>query len=654
MTASTNTTSDQPKDTTDQVKETMGFQAEAKQLLQLMIHSLYSNKEIFLRELISNASDAADKLRFEALKDDSLFEGDSDLAIKIEFDKEANTVTISDNGIGMSREEVINNLGTIAKSGTAEFLKSMTGDQKQDSQLIGQFGVGFYSAFIVASRVEVITRRAGAAITDGIYWESEGDADFNIASVEKAGRGTAVILHLREDENDFADNWRLRSIVKKYSDHIAIPVMMEKQAMPAVDEDADAEKTEDAAPEFEAINDATALWTRPRSDVSEEEYKEFYKALSHDYEDPIKWSHNRVEGKFEYTSLLYIPSKPPMDLWNRDSARGLKLYVQRTFIMDDAEQFLPVYLRFIKGVVDSNDLPLNVSREILQQDATTESMRSALTKRSLDMLEKMAKNAPEDYSVFWKSFGSVLKEGPAEDIANKTKIAKLLRFSTTHSEQEEQDQSLEDYVSRMKDGQEKIYYVAAENFATAKNSPYLEVFRKKGIEVLLLHDRIDDWLMSHMMEFDGKHLQDVAKGELDLGSLDDEADKKEQEQLSEDNKDMVERVQTVLTEKVETVRVTNRLTDSPACLVVGDHDMGAQMRRIMEAAGQELPATKPILELNPGHPLVARLDQESDEQRFAELSRLLFDQALLASGDSLEDPATFVARLNKLLLELSS
>jgi molecular chaperone HtpG len=654
MTASTNTASDQLKNTADQVKETMGFQAEAKQLLQLMIHSLYSNKEIFLRELISNASDAADKLRFEALKDDSLFEGDSDLAIKIEFDKDANTVTISDNGIGMSREEVINNLGTIAKSGTAEFLKSMTGDQKQDSQLIGQFGVGFYSAFIVADRVEVLTRRAGAAFTDGTYWESEGDADFNIASVEKAGRGTTVILHLRDDENDFADNWRLRSIVKKYSDHIAIPVMMEKQAMPAADEDADAEKTEDVAPEFEAINDATALWTRPRSDVTEDEYKEFYKALSHDYEDPIKWSHNRVEGKFEYTSLLYIPSKPPMDLWNRDGARGLKLYVQRTFIMDDAEQFLPVYLRFIKGVVDSNDLPLNVSREILQQDATTESMRSALTKRSLDMLEKMAKNAPEEYSVFWKSFGSVLKEGPAEDAANKEKIAKLLRFSTTQSEQEEQDQSLEDYVSRMKDGQEKIYYVAAENFATAKNSPYLEVFRKKGIEVLLLHDRIDDWLMSHMMEFDGKHLQDVAKGELDLGSLDDEADKKEQEQLSEDNKDMVERVQTVLTEKVETVRVTNRLTDSPACLVVGDHDMGAQMRRIMEAAGQELPATKPILELNPGHPLVARLDQEADEQRFAELSRLLFDQALLAAGDSLEDPATFVARLNKLLLELSS
>ena len=647
MTASTNTAN-------EQAKETMGFQAEAKQLLQLMIHSLYSNKEIFLRELISNASDAADKLRFEALKDDSLFEGNGDLAITIEFDKEANSVTISDNGIGMSRDEVINNLGTIAKSGTAEFLKNMTGDQKQDSQLIGQFGVGFYSAFIVADRVEVFTRRAGENKANGIYWESTGDADFQIAAVEKEARGTTVVLHLREDENDFADNWRLRSIVKKYSDHIAIPVMMEKQPSPAMGEDAETEVAEDAAPEFEAINDATALWTRPRSEVSEDEYKEFYKSLSHDYEDPIKWSHNRVEGKFEYTSLLYIPSKPPMDLWNRDGARGLKLYVQRTFIMDDAEQFLPVYLRFIKGVVDSNDLPLNVSREILQQDATTESMRSALTKRALDMLEKMAKNAPEEYATFWKSFGSVLKEGPAEDIANKEKISKLLRFSSTHNETEEQSQSLEDYVARMKDGQEKIYYVAAENFATAKNSPYLEVFRKKGIEVLLLHDRIDDWLMSHMMEFDGKHLQDVAKGELDLGSLDDEEDKKEQEKLSEDNKDMVERVQAILSNEVETVRVTNRLTDSPACLVVGDHDMGAQMRRIMEAAGQELPASKPILELNPSHPLVSRLDQEADESRFGDLSRLLFDQAMLAAGDSLEDPASFVARLNKLLLELSS
>lgn len=649
--------------TTVDAKETMGFQAEAKQLLQLMIHSLYSNKEIFLRELISNASDAADKLRFEALKNDALYEGNSELAIRIEFDKDANTVTISDNGIGMSREEVINNLGTIAKSGTAEFLQHMTGDQKQDSQLIGQFGVGFYSAFIVADRVEVLTRRAGEKIQDAVYWESTGDADFQIAAVEKAERGTTVILHLREDDNEFADSSRLRSIVKKYSDHIAIPVMMEKQATPSYNPDGDddsdsksGDKTEavEQAPEFEAINDATALWTRARNEVTDDEYKEFYKSLSHDYEDPLKWSHNRVEGKTEYTSLLYIPTKAPFDLWNRDGARGLKLYVQRTFIMDDAEQFLPVYLRFIKGIVDSNDLPLNVSREILQQDATTESMRGALTKRALDMLEKMAKNAPEDFSKFWTAFGNVLKEGPAEDFVNREKIAKLLRFSTTENGTSEQNQSLEDYVSRMKDGQEKIYYVAAENFNTAKNSPYLEVFKKKGIEVVLLHDRIDDWLMSHLMEFDGKRLQDVAKGELDLGKLDDEEDKKEQEKISEDNKDLVERVQAVLSETVETVRVTNRLTDSPACLVVGDHDMGAQMRRIMEAAGQELPASKPILELNPAHPLIVRLDSETDEERFGDLSRLLFDQAMLAAGDSLDDPASFVARLNKLLLELSA
>lgn len=633
--------------------ETMGFQAEAQQLLQLMIHSLYSNKEIFLRELISNASDAADKLRFEAVKNDALYEGDGELKITIDFDKEANTITITDNAIGMNREEAINNLGTIAKSGTAEFLKNMTGDEKKDSQLIGQFGVGFYSAFIVADRVEVYTRRAGAAAAEGVYWSSTGDANFEIADIEREQRGTQIILHLRDGESEFADSWRLRSIVKKYSDHIAIPVMMQKQAMPAADEE-EGEKAEAKAPEYEAINDATALWTRARNEVSDEEYKEFYKSVSHDYEDPLKWSHNKVEGKLEYTSLLFIPGKAPFDLWNREGARGLKLYVQRTFIMDDAEQFLPMYLRFIKGVVDSNDLPLNVSREILQQDATTDSMRSALTKRVLDMLEKMAKSAPEDYAKFWETFGNVLKEGPAEDFVNKEKIAKLLRFSTTHSDSASQDQSLEDYVSRMKDGQEKIYYVAAENYNTAKNSPYLEVFRKKGIEVLLLHDRIDDWLMSHMMEFDSKPLQDVAKGELDLGQLDDEEDKKEQEKLSEDNKDLVERVKGVLADEVETVRVTNRLTESPACLVVGDHDMGAQMRRIMEAAGQELPPSKAILELNPGHPLVAKLDAESDEDRFSELSRLLFDQAALAAGDSLEDPATFVARLNKLLLELSS
>tara|TARA_B100000767_G_scaffold270158_1_gene293278 strand:+ start:2689 stop:4641 length:1953 start_codon:yes stop_codon:yes gene_type:complete len=645
-----------PNTPADESKETMGFQAEAKQLLQLMIHSLYSNKEIFLRELISNASDAADKLRFEALNDNALLEGGADLAIKIEFDKENNTVTISDNGIGMSKQEVINNLGTIAKSGTAEFLKNMTGDQQQDSQLIGQFGVGFYSAFIVADRVEVLTRRAGSDNSDGIYWESTGDADFSIADVEKVEKGTTVILHLRDEENDFADSWRLKSIVKKYSDHIAIPVMMLKESAPVMpdEEGGDVEQNVDLEPEFEAVNDATALWTRARSDVSDAEYNEFYKSISHDFEDPIKWSHNKVEGKFEYTSLLYIPQKAPFDLWNRDSARGLKLYVQRTFIMDDAEQFLPIYLRFIKGVIDSNDLPLNVSREILQQDSTTESMRSALTKRVLDMLEKMAKNSPEDYANFWTAFGSVLKEGPAEDTANKEKIAKLLRFSTTHNNTTEQIESFEGYVSRMKEGQEKIYYVAAENFSTAKNSPYLEVFTKKGVEVLLLHDRIDDWLMSHMMDFDGKPLQDVAKGELDLGQLDNEDDKKEQEEITEQNKDLVERVNTVLSDYVESVRVTNRLTESPACLVVGDHDMGAQMRRIMEAAGQDLPPTKPILELNPAHPLVLKLNDESDEDRFAELGRLLFDQAALAAGDSLDDPASFVARLNKLLLELSA
>ena len=645
-----------PHTPADDSKETMGFQAEAKQLLQLMIHSLYSNKEIFLRELISNASDAADKLRFEALNDNSLLEGGAELAIKIEFDKENNTVTISDNGIGMSKQEVINNLGTIAKSGTAEFLKNMTGDEQQDSQLIGQFGVGFYSAFIVADRVEVLTRRAGTEVSEGIYWESTGDADFSIANVEKHEKGTMVILHLRDEENDFADSWRLKSIVKKYSDHIAIPVMMVKEPPPPMpsEDGAEPEPVVEAEPEFEAVNDATALWTRSRSDVSDDEYNEFYKSISHDFEDPIKWSHNKVEGKFEYTSLLYIPKKAPFDLWNRDSARGLKLYVQRTFIMDDAEQFLPIYLRFIKGVIDSNDLPLNVSREILQQDSTTESMRSALTKRVLDMLEKMAKKSPEDYASFWTAFGSVLKEGPAEDAANKEKIAKLLRFSTTHNDTTEQTESFEAYVERMKEGQEKIYYVVAENFSTAKNSPYLEVFKKKGVEVLLLHDRIDDWLMSHMMEFDGKPLQDVAKGELALGQLDNDDDKKEQEEITEQNKDLVERVKVVLSEFVEEVRVTNRLTESPACLVVGDHDMGAQMRRIMEAAGQDLPPSKPILELNPGHPLVSKLDDEADEDRFSELSRLLFDQAALAAGDSLEDPASFVARLNKLLLELSA
>ena len=639
--------------TTATDKETMGFQTEAKQLLQLMIHSLYSNKEIFIRELISNASDAADKLRFEALSDGSLYEDDPDLNIVISFDKEAKTITIADNGIGMSKENVIDHLGTIAKSGTAEFLSNLSGDQQKDSQLIGQFGVGFYSAFIVADRVEVITRRAGADHSAGVHWESEGAADFSVETVEKASRGTTIILHLREEELEFADNWRIRSIVKKYSDHISLPVMMEKQDTAPLEEGEEA-SIEAKEPEFETVNDATALWTRSRSEVTADEYNEFYKHVSHDFQDPLTLSHNRVEGKLEYTSLLYVPAKAPFDMWNRDVSRGLKLYVQRTFIMDDAEQFLPMYLRFIKGVVDSNDLSLNVSREILQQDPAVDSMKSALTKRVLDMLSKMAKNNAEQYQSFWAEFGQVLKEGPAEDFANKEKIAKLFRFASTNSNTGNQDQSLDEYVARMKEGQEKIYYVAAENFITGNNSPHLEVFRKKGIEVLVLFDRVDEWLMGHMMDFDGKSFQDVGKGELDLGELEGESDKKEKEQLESENKDLVERVKAVLADKVAEVRVTNRLTDSPACLVVGNDDMGAQMRRIMEQAGQPMPESKPIFELNPQHSLVEKLDSESDEDRFKDLVEILFDQSTLAEGGQLEDPASYVHRLNKLLLELSS
>ena len=616
--------------TADAHKETLGFQTEARQLLHLMIHSLYSNREVFLRELISNASDAIDKLRFEALKDEKLLEDDPEFAVRVEVDKEQKTITISDNGIGMSREDVIEHLGTIAKSGTAQFLDSLTGDQKKDSQLIGQFGVGFYSSFIVADRVEVLSRRAGDPVEAGVHWESSGEAEFSVESVEKSGRGTTIILHLKKDCEEFADDWRVRSVIKKYSDHISVPVMMEKMAAPATDEEGEQE-AENKTPEFESVN------------------KEFYKHVSHDFEDPLKWSHNRVEGKLEYTSLLYIPGNAPFDLWNRDMVRGLKLYVQRTFIMDDAEQFLPLYLRFVKGVVDSNDLSLNVSREILQQDPQVDSMRSALTKRVLDMLEKMAKNEPEDYQKFWNQFGQVLKEGPAEDFANKEKIAGLLRFATTHTDAPAQDQSLADYVSRMQEGQDKIYYVVAENFNTAKSSPHLEVFRKKGIEVLLLSDRVDDWLMNHLQEFDGKALQDVARGELDLG----EEEKEAQEQLKKESEALVERIQGVLADRVQEVRATSRLTDSPACLVVGDYDMGAQMRRIMEAAGQQVPERKPILEINPRHPLLEKLDAESDEDRFADLTSVIFDQASLAEGGTLEDPAAYVARLNKLLLELA-
>ncbi|OED49960.1 molecular chaperone HtpG [Endozoicomonas sp. (ex Bugula neritina AB1)] len=633
--------------TVEAKKETLGFQTEVKQLLHLMIHSLYSHPEIFLRELVSNASDAADKLRFEALHNSKLLESDPNLDIRISFDKDAKTITIADNGIGMNRDDVIAHLGTIAKSGTADFLQNMTGDQKKDSQLIGQFGVGFYSAFIVADKVTVETRKADA--DEGVCWVSDGSGEFTVEAIDKEKRGTSITLHLKPESEEFADGFRLRSIVRKYSDHISLPILMLKDEAPAEE----GEDKEDKAPEWETVNTAKALWTRSRSDVSEDEYKEFYKHVSHDFADPLKWSHNRVEGKLEYSSLLYIPAKAPFDLYNRDMQKGLKLYVQRVYIMDQADEFLPMYLRFIKGVVDSNDLSLNVSREILQKDPAVDSMKSALTKRVLDMLEKMAKKEEETYASFWKEFGQVLKEGPAEDYANREKVAKLLRFSTTESKSGEQDQTLEGYVSRMKEGQDKIYYITAETPMAAANSPHLEVFKKKDIEVLLLSDRVDEWLMSHLNEFDGKQFADIGRGDLDLGKLDNDEDKQAQEEAAKEKEDLVKRINDVLAADVEEVRVTHRLTDSPACLVVGDNDMGLQMRRIMEQAGQAMPESKPIFEINPEHPLVARLDQEADEDRFADLTRVVFDQANLAAGGQLEDPASYVQRLNKLLLEMA-
>jgi molecular chaperone HtpG len=549
----------------------------------------------------------------------------------------------------MNREEVIDHLGTIAKSGTAQFLENLTGDQKKDSQLIGQFGVGFYSAFIVADRVEVLTRKAGDPSTSGVHWESSGEADFTVEPLDKATRGTSVILHLKKAEKDFTDIYRLRGIVKKYADHISLPVMMEKQDVTSGEDN----KPKAEEKEFEAVNAAKALWTRPRTDISDDEYKEFYKHVSHDFSEPFEWSHNKVEGKLEYTSLLYIPKRAPFDLWNRDGARGLKLYVQRIFIMDDAEQFLPLYLRFIKGVVDSNDISLNVSREILQKDPVVDSMKSALTKRALDMLEKLKKKEPEKYQEFWKQFGTVLKEGPSEDHTNREKIAKLLLFSSTHTNDPQQDQTLEDYVGRMKPEQKKIFYIASESHNTAKNSPHLEVFRKKGIEVLLLSDRVDEWLMSHLMEFGGKSFQDITKGELDLGELDSQEEKEQHKAEDEKAQPFLERIKGVLAERVSEVRVTHRLTDSPACLAVGEYDMGLQMRKIMEAAGQAVPDSKPVFEINTSHPLVQKLDREADEERFAELSSILFDQACLAEGRQLNDPAAYISRLNKLLLDLS-
>ncbi|KTB61324.1 MULTISPECIES: molecular chaperone HtpG [Pseudomonas] len=627
-------------------KETLGFQTEVKQLLHLMIHSLYSNKEIFLRELISNASDAVDKLRFEALSKPELLEGGAELKIRVSFDKDAKTVTLEDNGIGMSREDAITHLGTIAKSGTADFMKNLSGDQKKDSHLIGQFGVGFYSAFIVADKVEVFSRRAGLDASEGVHWTSKGEGEFEIATVDKADRGTRIVLHLKAAEDEFADGYRLRNIIKKYSDHIALPIELPK-------EQAAVEGEEKPAQEWEVVNRASALWTRPRTEVKDEEYQEFYKHIAHDYENPLSWSHNKVEGKLEYSSLLYVPARAPFDLYQREAPKGLKLYVQRVFVMDQAESFLPLYLRFIKGVVDSNDLSLNVSREILQKDPIIDSMKSALTKRVLDMLEKLAKNEPEQYKGFWKNFGQVMKEGPAEDFANKEKIAGLLRFASTQGDDGEQVVSLAEYLARAKEGQDKIYYLTGETYAQVKNSPHLEVFRKKGIEVLLLTDRIDEWLMSYLSEFDGKTFVDVARGDLDLGNLDSEEEKKEAEEVAKAKEGLVERIKTALGDAVSEVRVSHRLTDSPAILAIGEQDLGMQMRQILEASGQKVPDSKPIFEFNPAHPLIEKLDGEQSEERFGDLSHILFDQAALAAGDSLKDPAAYVRRLNKLLVELS-
>ena len=639
--------------------ETLGFQTEAKQLLHLMIHSLYSNKEIFLRELISNASDATDKLRVEALENSSLYEDDGELRIRIAVDEEAKTIEISDNGIGMSRDEVITNLGTIAKSGTAEFLKNLTGDQKQDSQLIGQFGVGFYSSFIVADRVVVETRRAGAAADEAVRWSCEGEADYQLENIERSERGTSITLHLKGEEHEFANDWRLRSIVKKYSDHIAIPVQMlkpETPAVPAADETPEEQEAE-VVPEWEAVNDAKALWTKSRSEVSDEEYQEFYRHVSHDFAEPLAWSHNRVEGKQEYTSLLYIPGMAPMDLYQREASRGIKLYIKRTFIMDDAEQFMPMYLRFVKGVLDSADLPLNVSRELLQKTPMVDSIRAALTKRVLDMLAKMATSEPEKYATFWSQFGAVLKEGPSEDHNNREKIAKLFRYASSTSEGAEPTVSLTDYIERMKEGQDKIYYVTGESHSVIANSPYLEVFRKHGIEVLLMSDRIDEWMMGYLTEFDGKSFQDVARGELDLSKITGEETKPdkdaESDEKSEDAEhgELLKRIKSLLEDKVEEVRSTTRLTSSPACLVLGDNDMAEQMRKIMAAAGQAVPESKPILEINMAHPLVGKLEAEAGEEDAARLARVLFDQAALSAGRPLENPAEFVQELNRLMFE---
>jgi molecular chaperone HtpG len=625
----------------DTQKETLEFQTEVKQLLNLMIHSLYSNKEIFLRELISNGADACDKLRFEALGNDSLYESDTSQRIRVDYDKEARTITISDNGIGMSRDEVVDNIGTIAKSGTRQFFESLTGDQARDSQLIGQFGVGFYSSFIVADKVTLTTRRAGLAANQGARWISSGDGRYTLETCEKPQRGTEIVLHLRDDEDEFLDGFRLRSIIRKYSDHIPLPIEMRVEG--------DKEKQE----EYEAINKASALWKRPRKDITEEEYREFYKHVAHDFEDPLQWVHSQVEGSQSYTSLFYLPKRAQFDLYDRDSRHGIKLYVNRVYIMDDAEQLMPVYLRFVRGLVDSDDLPLNVSREILQHNKLIDTIRAGSVKKVLGMLESMAKEDPEAYAGFWKEFGNVMKEGPGEDFANRERIAKLLRFSSTATDSEEQTVSLEDYVNRMPEGQEKIYYITADSFAAARHSPHLQIFRSKGIEVLLLYDRVDEWLVSHLSEFDGKPLVSTARGELELDNLIDEKDKTEAKQTAGEYAAVVKRMQEKLGDRVKDVRVSQRLTDSPSCVVADEHDMAAHLQRMLRQAGQSVPEIKPILEINPSHALVSRLKDESDDRRFADWSHILLDQAMLSEGGQLDDPVAFVNRLNDLLLEMT-
>ncbi|WP_372626344.1 molecular chaperone HtpG [Arsukibacterium sp.] len=629
-------------------KQTHGFQAEVKQLLNLMIHSLYSNKEIFLRELVSNASDAADKLRFLALSDSSLYGEDGDLKVRISLDEANKTLTVSDNGIGMTEQEVISHLGTIAKSGTKEFFSQLSGDQSKDSKLIGQFGVGFYSAFIVADKVTVRTRKAGT--NEAVEWESAGEGEYTLAPVEKSSRGTDIILHLREGEDEFLSRWKVESIITKYSDHISIPVEMWQEGSPEREEDGETIAATEGS--WQAVNKATALWTRDKSEITEPEYQEFYKHISHDWSEPLSWSHNKVEGSSNYTSLLYVPKKAPFDMWNREAKHGLKLYVQRVFIMDDAEQFMPSYLRFIKGVLDSSDLPLNVSREILQDTKVTQSLRKGCTNRTLKMLDKLAKD-PEQYQLFWDEFGQVLKEGPAEDMANKEQIAGLLRFASTHNDDATQNVSLADYLGRMKEGQDEIYYVVADSYQAAKHSPHLEVFRKKGIEVLLLSDRIDEWLIQHLPEFSEKKLRSVAKGGLDLTKLDDEETQKAQQETAEAFASVLARFKTALGDEVKEVKVSHRLTDSPACVVTDEHDMSTQMMKLMESVGQKVPDVKPIFELNPEHQLVKHIADETDDARFNEWAQVLFEQALLAERGSLKNPASYVTRLNNLLLSLA-